>query len=60
MNPSSERWQELHKITGKTAAVVQQQAAAMGSELFEVGLYNPNAGIGEFVMIPRVWMPGQL
>ncbi|MGA2602288.1 MAG: DNA-primase RepB domain-containing protein, partial [Bryobacteraceae bacterium] len=27
----------------------------MGSELFEVGLYNPNAGTGESVMIPRVW-----
>lgn len=27
----------------------------MGSELFEVGLYNPNAGPGESVMIPRVW-----
>jgi hypothetical protein len=27
----------------------------MGSELFEIGLYNPNAGPGESVMIPRVW-----
>ena len=27
----------------------------MGSELFEVGLYNPNAGAAESVMIPRVW-----
>jgi hypothetical protein len=27
----------------------------MGSELFEVGLYNPNATAGESVMIPRVW-----
>ena len=27
----------------------------MGSELFEVGLYKPDAGAGESVMIPRVW-----
>jgi hypothetical protein len=34
---------------------VQQQIVTMGSELFELGLYNPNAGAGEAVMIPRVW-----
>jgi hypothetical protein len=27
----------------------------MGSELFEVGLYNPDAGATESIMIPRVW-----
>ena len=27
----------------------------MGSELYEVGLYDPNAAAGESVMIPRVW-----
>jgi hypothetical protein len=32
----------------------------MGSELFEVGLYNPNAGAGESVMIPRVWDAGTI
>ncbi len=41
--------------TGKTAVAVQQQVAAMGSELSEIGLYNPNSGAGESVMIPRVW-----
>jgi hypothetical protein len=55
MNASAERWRQSNKATGKTAAAVQQQVAAMGSELFEVGLYNPNAGAGESVMIPRVW-----
>jgi hypothetical protein len=39
----------------KTTVAAQQQVAAMGSELFEIGLYNPNSGTGESVMIPRVW-----
>jgi hypothetical protein len=30
----------------------------MGSELFEVGLYKPDAGAGESVMIARVWDAG--
>jgi hypothetical protein len=30
----------------------------MGSELFEVGLYKPDAGAGESVMIVRVWDAG--
>jgi len=55
MNASAERWRQSNKTTGKTAAAVEQQVAAMGSELFEVGLYNPNPGAGESVMIPRVW-----
>src|ERR1035437_5633794 len=32
----------------------------MGSEVFEVGLYDPNAGAGESVMIPRVWDAGTI
>jgi len=40
----------------KTTTAVRQQVVAMASELFEVGLYNPDAaGLGESVMIPRVW-----
>jgi hypothetical protein len=46
---------QTNKVTGKTAVAVQQQVAAMGSELSEIGLYNPNSGAGESVMIPRVW-----
>lgn len=46
---------QSNKVTGKTATAVQQQVAAMDSELFEVGLYKPNAAAGESVMIPRVW-----
>ena len=55
MNASAERWRQSNKTTGKSAAAVQQHVAAMGSELFEVGLYNPDAGASESIMIPRVW-----
>jgi hypothetical protein len=55
MNASSERRPQSDEAMGKTAAAVRQQVAAMGSELFDVGLYNPNAGAGESLMIPRVW-----
>jgi hypothetical protein len=60
MNASAERWRQSNKTTSKTAVAVRQQIAAMGSELFEVGLYNPNAGAGESVMIPRVWDAGTI
>ncbi len=55
MNASRETWRESNKISDKTAASVREQVAAMGSELLEVGLYNPNARTGESVMIPRIW-----
>jgi hypothetical protein len=45
---------------GKTAAAVLGQVAGMGSELFEVGLYNPKATAGESIMIPRVWDSGTI
>jgi hypothetical protein len=38
-----------------TFEAVQQQVAAMGLELFEVGLYKADAGATEASMIPRVW-----
>jgi hypothetical protein len=60
MNASAKGWQQSSKATGKSAAAVQQQVAAMGAGLFEVGLYNPNAGTGESVMIPRVWDAGTI
>src|ERR1700723_1566804 len=40
----------------KTSVAVQQQLSAMASNLFEIGLHNPNAATPtESVMIPRVW-----
>jgi DNA primase RepB-like protein len=55
MNAFAERWSNSRKAADKTTAAVQQQIAAMASELFEVGLYNPNARLGESIMIPRAW-----
>lgn len=60
MNASTERSRESDNMTGKTAAAVQQQVSAMGSELFEVGLYKPDAGPGESIMIGRVWDAGTI
>ena len=54
MEASTERSRQSDR-TGKTAVAVQRQIATMGSELYEVGLYNPSVGAGESVMIPRVW-----
>lgn len=58
MNASNERSRESDNTPGRTAAAVQRQVVAMGSELFEVGLYKPDAGPGESVMIARVWDGG--
>ncbi len=60
MNGSTESWGQSNGAAGKTAAAVQQQVTAMGSELFEVGLYDPNVGPAESVMIPRVWDAGTI
>lgn len=60
MNDSTESWRQSNGAAGKTAAAVQEQVAAMGTELSEVGLYNPNAGAGESVMIARVWDAGAI
>ncbi len=60
MNGSAEIWRQAHRSAGKTADAVQQQVQAMGSELFEVGLFDPNVGPGESVMIPRIWDAGTI
>ncbi len=52
---TTERWPQRSNTRDKTSEPVEQQVAAMGSELFEVGLYNPDAGATESIMIPRVW-----
>jgi hypothetical protein len=55
MKASTKREQESINWTAKTTGIVEQQVEAMGSELFEVGLYDPSAGPTESIMIPRVW-----
>ena len=39
----------------KTIEAVQSQLRAMGAEVFEVGLFKPDAQGREPVMLPRVW-----
>ena len=40
----------------RTTQAVQQQIAAMGAQVFEVGLFKPSAADeGRAVMIPRTW-----
>jgi RepB DNA-primase from phage plasmid len=46
----------LQKTAGaeKTSEAVRQQIEAMGWDVFEVGLFNPEA-VGEPIMLPRTW-----
>ena len=39
----------------RTLSAVQRQIEAMGAEVFEVGLFKPDARDGEAIMSPRVW-----
>jgi hypothetical protein len=56
MNVHNENWLKPTSATDKiTFQAVQQQVAAMGVQLFEVGLYKTDAGSTEAPMIPRVW-----
>ena len=41
--------------TDRTIEAVRRQAAAMGSDVFEIGLFKPEASGNEAVMLPRVW-----
>jgi RepB DNA-primase from phage plasmid len=50
-----DRWPQRSNTRDKTSGAVERQAAAMDSELFEVGLYDPDPGTSEPIMIPRVW-----
>ena len=39
----------------RTTVAVSRQINAMGADLFEVGLFRPDAPQGEAIMVPRVW-----
>jgi hypothetical protein len=52
---SENRLQPIDTKEKTTVEAVRQQVAAMGSELFEVGLYKADLGATEATMIPRVW-----
>lgn len=55
MDASVESRLQSNYASDRTTTAVRQQVTAMGSELFEVGLFKPDVGPAEFVMIPRVW-----
>jgi hypothetical protein len=42
-------------IHDETSEAVRRQIAAMGSAVFEIGLFKPDAAASEAVMLPRVW-----
>jgi len=44
-----------HGTNQQNPLAVQRQVTAMAADLFEIGLYNPDAGLTESAMIPRVW-----
>jgi hypothetical protein len=60
MDASVENWPQSSVAIDRTAIAVRQQITAMGSQLFEVGLFKPDAGPAESVMIPRVWDTDQV
>jgi hypothetical protein len=60
MDASIEIWSQSSNASDRTAIAVMQQVAAMGSELFEVGLFKPDAEPTESIMIPRVWDTNQV
>src|ERR1035441_5470299 len=56
MNVLTKNWLRPTNAREKTTfEAVQQQVAAMGVRLFEVGLYKGDAGATETPMIPRLW-----
>jgi hypothetical protein len=60
MDASVENWPQPSVASDRTAVAVRQQITAMGSQLFEVGLFKPDAGPTESVMIPRIWDTDQV
>jgi len=46
--------------SGATTSAVRQQVAAMGCELFEVGVFRPETAGTDASMLLRVWNPDTL
>ena len=44
----------------RTVEAVERQVEAMAAEVFEVGLFKPDAKEREAIMVPRVWDVGSL
>lgn len=55
MNPPASKSHFSTSPTDRTTLAIQFQVTAMAADLFEIGLFNPDAGPTESVMIPRIW-----
>lgn len=51
---TTKSWQQ-QSSSNITCGRVEEQVAAMGVELFEVGLFNPDVRVGKPAMLLRVW-----
>jgi hypothetical protein len=60
MNAFAEKRLHPKAPADRTIAAAGRQVGAMGSELFEVGLYKPDMRPTQSVMIPRVWDSGTI
>jgi hypothetical protein len=47
--------ERISSPSDRTIEAVRRQVAAMASDVFEVGLFKPDAAGNEAVMLPRVW-----
>jgi hypothetical protein len=47
--------ERISSPSDRTIEAVWRQVAAMASDVFEIGLFKPNAAGNEAVMLPRVW-----
>jgi len=41
--------------SNRTVEAVRRQVDAMAADVFEVGLFKPDAQVGEAIMVPRMW-----
>jgi len=55
MNPRATKSHFSNPPTDRTTLAIQNQVTAMAADVFEIGLFKPDAGATESVMIPRVW-----
>lgn len=55
MHPPTAKTYPATWPNNRTTLAIQVQITAMAADIFEIGLFNPEAGPTEPVMIPRVW-----
>jgi hypothetical protein len=55
MNAPATKSHFPHSPTDRTTLAIRFQLTAMAADLFDIGLFNPDAGPTKSVMIPRIW-----